>query len=77
MDKTTSMLHKAAAVLMIIIGLVAMIVAWELLLFAGQTTTTVLVMEMGGVILCLVGYFLWRRSKGERNDAVLEEAIAK
>ncbi|MDM7912411.1 MAG: hypothetical protein QUS09_04875 [Methanotrichaceae archaeon] len=68
MNKNTSMIYKAIAVLIIIIGLVAMITAWDLLLFAGQTTTTVLVMEMGGVILCLAGYFLWHRSKREGKD---------
>lgn len=68
MNKNTSTIYKAVAILIIIIGLVAMIVAWNLLLFAGQTTTTVLAMEMGGVTLCLAGYFLWHRSKREGDS---------
>jgi hypothetical protein len=68
MNKNTSMIRKAVAVLLILIGLVAMIVAWSLL-FAGQYTNTVLAMEMGGVILCLAGYFLWQRSKRVGKDA--------
>lgn len=68
MNKNRSTILKAVAVLIIIIGLVAMIVAWDLLLFAGQYTTPVLAMEIGGVILCLAGYFLWHRSKREGKD---------
>jgi hypothetical protein len=72
MDKNTSTIRKAAAVLIIIIGAVAMVVAWSLLLFAGQYTNTVLAMEIGGVILCLAGYFLWQRSKKEGEETRLE-----
>ena len=54
---------KAAAILIMIIGLAAMLVAWDLLLVAEFYTKTVLLLEMGGVIVCMAGYFLWRRAK--------------
>ena len=46
---------------MVLIGLLAMLVAWELLLVSGIHNSTVIVLEMGGVLVCMVGYFLWRR----------------
>ncbi len=54
---------KAAAILIMLIGLAAMLVAWDLLLVAEFYTKTVLLLEMGGVIVCMAGYFLWRRAK--------------
>lgn len=63
MNKNTNIILKVAAISLMLIGLIAMIVAWELLLVAEVYTTTVIVLEMGGVIICLVGYFLWRRTK--------------
>lgn len=62
-------IRKVAAAVLAITGLAAMIVAWNLLLFAGQYTTAVLAMEIGGVVLCLAGYFLWQRNKREEKDA--------
>jgi hypothetical protein len=49
-----------------------MIVAWDLLLVAGIYNSTVIVLEMGGVIICLVGYFLWRRTKALKREAIQE-----
>ncbi len=63
MSKGNELITKAAAILLMLIGLVAMIVAWDLLLVAGIYTSTVIVLEMGGVIVCLVGYFLWRKTR--------------
>ncbi len=68
MDKTTNVIYKLAAAVLIIIGLLAIISAWDLLLVANSHSTTVLVMEIGGVALCLVGYFLWKRSKAPGKD---------
>jgi hypothetical protein len=63
MNKATDVISKAAALLSIMIGLIAMVAAWDLLLLANSHSITILAMEMGGVILCLIGYFLWHRKK--------------
>jgi hypothetical protein len=57
----TNIIQKVAALVMVLIGLLAMLVAWELLLVSGIHNSTVIVLEMGGVLVCMVGYFLWRR----------------
>ena len=70
MNKNSNIILKVAAILMVLIGLLAMLVAWELLLVSGIHNSTVLVLEMGGVVLCMAGYFLWRRVKWlEKKDA--------
>ena len=63
MNKNSNIILKVAAILMVLIGLLAMLVAWELLLVSGIHNSTVLVLEMGGVVVCMAGYFLWRRVK--------------
>ena len=63
MNKNSNIILKVAAILMVLIGLLAMLVAWELLLVSGIHNSTVLVLEMGGVVICMAGYFLWRRVK--------------
>lgn len=60
---------RAAAILMVLIGLLAMLVAWELLLVSGIRNSTVMVLEMAGVVVCMAGYFFWRREKISRKDA--------
>ena len=50
MNRNTNMILKAAAISLMLIGLMAMIVAWDLLLVAGIYNSTVIVLEMGGVI---------------------------
>ena len=69
MNKKTNIILKVAAILLILIGLLAMLVAWELLLVSGIHNSTVLVLEMGGVVVCMAGYFLWRRVKWLEKDA--------
>lgn len=68
MNKNTNIILKAAAISLMLIGLVAMIMAWDLLLVAGIYNSTVIVLEMGGVITCMVGYFLWRRTKASKEE---------
>jgi LPXTG-motif cell wall-anchored protein len=65
MSEAKNIMSKFAALLMVIIGLMAMIAAWYLLLMAGSHSITVFALEMGGVLLCLGGFFLWRRKKPE------------
>jgi len=54
---------------MVLIGLLAMLVAWELLLVSGIHNTTIVVLEMGGVVVCMAGYFLWRRVRVAKDGA--------
>ncbi len=44
------------------VGLVAIIVAWVVLL-SGVTNPVLLPIEFGGVAICLVGYFMRKREK--------------
>jgi hypothetical protein len=64
-----SIIQKVAALVMASIGLLAMLVAWELLLVSGIHNSTVIVLEMGGVVICMAGYFLWRRVKASERAA--------
>lgn len=69
MNRNTNIILKAAAISLMLIGLLSMIVAWDLLLVASIYNSTVIVLEMGGVILCMVGYFLRRRIKWSEKVA--------
>jgi uncharacterized membrane protein YfcA len=60
MDRNKNIILKLSAILLILLGLLAMIVAWELLLVSNIHNSTVVVLEMGGVVVCLAGYFLRR-----------------
>lgn len=79
MNKTTNVILKLAALLLVIVGLVAMIVAWDLLLISNIHSKTVIALEFGGVLICMAGYFLWRYCKRMGKDTALqsltEEAI--
>ncbi len=68
MINSRNLIYKLAGALLVIIGLVAIISAWDLLLLAHVYSKTVLAMELGGVIICLVGYFLWKRTGKDDKD---------
>jgi hypothetical protein len=55
------MIQKVFALAMVLVGLLSMLVAWQLLLISDIHSTTVIVLEMGGVAVCMAGYLLWRR----------------
>ena len=63
---------KLIAILIALIGLVAMIVAWELLLISNVHNNTVLALEMGGVVACMIGYFFWRYLKGAKKNPEMQ-----
>lgn len=65
-------IQKLAALVMVLIGLLAMLVAWELLLVSGIHNSTVIVLEMGGVVVCMAGYFLWRHVRESEKDAKMQ-----
>lgn len=69
MDRKNSIILKIIAILLILIGLLAMIVAWELLLASNIHNSTVMVLEMGGVVVCMIGYFLRRHVIAMENNA--------
>jgi hypothetical protein len=77
MNKKNNIILKAAAILLILIGLLAMLVAWQLLLVAGVHNSTVVVLEMGGVVVCMIGYFLRRRVKALEKDAEMQIKAAQ
>ena len=68
MNNTSKLILKTTAALMMLIGLTAMLVAWDLLLAANLHNSTVLVLEMGGAMVCMAGYFLWRYLKTPKKD---------
>ena len=69
MNKNKIIILKITAILLMLIGLLAMLVAWELLLVSEIHNSTVLVLEMGGVVVCMAGYILWRRTKALKKEA--------
>lgn len=68
MNRNRNIILKAAAIVIVLFGLLAMLVAWELLLVSGIHNSTVVVLEMGGVVVCMAGYFLWRRVRLLEKD---------
>ena len=76
MNKNRVLVQKIAAVLMMLIGLLAMLVAWELLLGSNIHNSTVMVLEMGGVGICMAGYLLRRRIKAQQGDGRMQDSSA-
>jgi uncharacterized membrane protein YfcA len=73
MIDSKNVIYRLAAVLLIIIGLAAIVSAWDLLLLAHVYSKTVLAIELGGVIVCLIGYFLWKRTGMAKKDLAGQE----
>ncbi len=69
MNSKKIVIREIAAILLILLGLLAMLVAWELLLVSNIHNRTVMVMEIGGVLICMAGYFLHRSIKALGGDA--------
>ena len=72
MSRDKIIIQKIAAIILILLGVLAMLVAWELLLVPNIHNTTVLVLEMGGVLVCMAGYFLRRRIKAQEKDTKIQ-----
>ena len=72
MSRDKIIIQKIAAIILILLGLLAMLVAWELLLVSNIHNSTVLVLEMGGVLVCMAGYFLRRRIKAQEKDTKIQ-----
>jgi hypothetical protein len=72
MNRDKIIIQKIAAIILILLGLLAMLVAWELLLVSNIHNSTVLVLEMGGVLVCMAGYFLRRRIKAQEKDTKIQ-----
>ncbi len=75
MTRNKTILQKLAAALLIVIGLVAMLSAWDLLLLAQVYSRTVLALELGGVVFCLAGYFLYKSAGRAEKDLKEQEEI--
>lgn len=70
MDRKKAIILKLSAILLILLGLLAMIVAWELLLVSNIHSSTVVALEMGGVVVCMAGYFLRRHVIAREKGAI-------
>mgnify|MGYP000985151593 CR=1 FL=1 len=77
MNRDKIIIQKIAAIILILLGLLAMLVAWELLLVSNIHNSTVLVLEMGGVLVCMAGYLLRRRIKAQEEDAKIQELASR
>ena len=77
MNRDKIIIQKIAAIILILLGLLAMLVAWELLLVSNIHNSTVLVLEMGGVLVCMAGYLLRRRIKAQEEDAKIQEMASR
>ncbi|NLH22334.1 MAG: hypothetical protein GX463_09240 [Methanothrix sp.] len=77
MNRNKIIIQKIAAIILILLGLLAMLVAWELLLVSNIHNSTVLVLEMGGVLVCMAGYLLRRRIKAQEEDAKIQEMASR
>ncbi|GEM_PF-639221 len=77
MNRNKIIIQKIAAIILILLGLLAMLVAWELLLVSNIHNSTVLVLEMGGVLVCMAGYLLRRRIKAQEEDAKIQELASR
>ena len=77
MSRDKIIIQKIAAIILILLGVLAMLVAWELLLVSNIHNTTVLVLEMGGVLVCMAGYLLRRRIKAQEEDAKIQELASR
>jgi hypothetical protein len=76
MKGASNILRIVAALLLLIAGLAAIVVAWEFLILASSHTITVIVLEMGGVMFCLISTFLWRSVRRQEAAQVLQELAA-
>jgi len=72
MSKYNIIVLKLIAILIALIGLVAILVAWQLLLISNIHNTTVIALEMGGVVVCMIGYFFWRYLKRGGKSSEIE-----
>ncbi len=62
-----------AAVALILIGVAAMATAWFILLTTATHNVNVVALELGGVVVCLAGYFLWKRSRRSKCELAKTE----
>lgn len=56
-------MHYVIAILLILVGFAAMATAWFILLTTATHNTNVIALELGGVVVCLAGYFLRKRCR--------------
>ncbi|MFA6373079.1 MAG: hypothetical protein WCW68_10670 [Methanothrix sp.] len=77
MNNKNNLIQKLAALVLVFIGLLAMLVAWELLLVSDIHNSTVVVLEMGGVVVCMAGYFLWRRIRELEKESMRQIQAAQ
>ena len=61
-------MHYVIAIILILIGVVAMATAWFILLTTATHNVNVVALELGGVVVCLAGFFLWKRSRSSNSE---------
>ncbi len=67
-------MHYVIAILLILVGFVTMATAWFILLTTATHNVNVVALELGGVVVCLAGFFLRKRCRPSEHElAVVEE----
>lgn len=66
MSRCQRTMHYVVAILLILVGFAAMSTAWFILLTTATHNINVVALELGGVAVCLAGYFLRKRCR--RSD---------
>ena len=65
--------HKLVALILAFIGVAAMVFAWFILLTTASYDLKIVALEIFGVVLTTIGYFLWQYSNRSETLAVKEE----
>jgi uncharacterized protein (DUF486 family) len=75
MTDNKSMKHKLAALSLAFIGVAAMVFAWFILLTTASYDLKIIALEIFGVVLTTIGYFLWQYSNRSETQAVRDEHV--
>ncbi|VVB70980.1 Uncharacterised protein [uncultured archaeon] len=70
-----SAIHKLEALILAFIGVAAMVAAWFILLTTASHDVKIVALEAAGVVITLVGYFLWKYSNKECEVATCEAQV--
>ena len=73
MTDNKNMKHKLAALLLAFIGVAAMVSAWFILLTTATHNMKIVALEIFGVVITTIGYFLWQYSNRSGTLAVKDE----
>lgn len=68
MSKNTKAFKMLIGALLIIIGVASIIIAWFILLTTNTHNWAIPALEIGGVAVCLIGYFMWKKCRSPEKE---------